>query len=297
MKKIILLFGVLLISICTSAQDIIYRVDGSEIRARVIEIIFDTIKYKNFGQLESPLLKISISDVFMIIYEGGEREIFKTKKQNDENNQINNTKHSIISKNNVSIDIIDSRYNKILIGERPSAFASAVGLIVQPNVPIKDNEKNIYSSAEETLKNVLEKKGFIDNNSSSSKLEIKILELSHIVKAGTYGLGGNITQVCRASISLSNNKNLIVQKDFNSLYVAKTKVFCSQHSILSKQYSDTFGKNSVTIDKKEIRRERRSEKLVEDLTATGNFIDFLIVFDDMINQLLSDNEFQSIIAE
>lgn len=65
------------------AQDIIIITDGNEIKSKVIEITSKTIKYKKFDYLDGPIRNINISNVFMVIYENGEREKFTTL-QNEE---------------------------------------------------------------------------------------------------------------------------------------------------------------------------------------------------------------------
>ena len=75
-KAIFIFFGILLYSISFS-QDIIYKIDGTEIRSKVLEITTDVIKYKIFDHLSSPARSISISEVFIIIYEDGTREVLK----------------------------------------------------------------------------------------------------------------------------------------------------------------------------------------------------------------------------
>jgi len=288
MKKISLLIGVLFITVCASAQDIIYKVDGNEIKAKVIEITTDAIKYKNFEQLENTLLTIPISQVFMVIYEGGEKEVFKAEKQQPSNNQIeNNTKLSGISKNNIFIDIIDKRGNKVLIGKEPSRGAAAVGLIVQPIASVNDNEGKIYSYAVKSLKSVLTKQGFENNDNSSYKFVIEILELFHEAKAGLYGGGGNVTQNCKTSISIISENNIIFKKDFNSLYSDKTKRFLSQLELMNNQYSET-------LDKKAQRKKSKAE--MKEYSVKGHFINFIVVFDDIVSQLLNDNEFQAVFS-
>ena len=79
MKSSILFITVLILTICTSAQDILYKTDGSEIKAEIIEITLDVIKYRNADQIEGPIFNVPISEVFMIIYEGGEKEVFKNQ--------------------------------------------------------------------------------------------------------------------------------------------------------------------------------------------------------------------------
>lgn len=72
----------ILISFNGFSQDIIYKKDGSEISAKIIEIEENSIKYKLFDQLEGPLRNVAKSEIFLIIYQDGTREKFETASQN-----------------------------------------------------------------------------------------------------------------------------------------------------------------------------------------------------------------------
>ena len=77
MKKVLLTFSLLLVTCILLAQDFIYRNNGKEIQAKVIEITIDLIKFRKFDFLDGPIYNISKSDVFMIVYENGQREVFQ----------------------------------------------------------------------------------------------------------------------------------------------------------------------------------------------------------------------------
>ncbi len=76
--KHLLLFIFLLFSFNLIAQDIIIKRNGDEIKSKILEITSETIKYKKFEFQDGPIRNINISDVFMVIYENGEREKFTT---------------------------------------------------------------------------------------------------------------------------------------------------------------------------------------------------------------------------
>jgi len=84
-KIIIPLVFLLLNCQITKSQDIIFKNDGSEIRATVIDIEDKDIKYKNFNQPEGPLRRISKFVVLMIKYQDGSIEKFNLihKSHND----------------------------------------------------------------------------------------------------------------------------------------------------------------------------------------------------------------------
>jgi len=69
------------------SQDIIVKKDGSEIKAKVVEIDLQKIKYKEFDFQNGPIRNIDKSDVFMIIYQNGKRENF-----NNDNPQLKEQK-------------------------------------------------------------------------------------------------------------------------------------------------------------------------------------------------------------
>lgn len=77
MQKITMTTLMLAISIVVSfSQDIILKKSGDEIAAKILEIGTTEIKYKDFGIQEGPILTILKSEIFMIKYKNGTREIF-----------------------------------------------------------------------------------------------------------------------------------------------------------------------------------------------------------------------------
>ena len=82
-QKILFLLLALVFSFVVRGQDIIYKTDGTEIKAKVIEIDENVVKYKNFDQLDGPLRSIGKIQVFLIIYANGQREKFETPKKEE----------------------------------------------------------------------------------------------------------------------------------------------------------------------------------------------------------------------
>ena len=81
MKKFFILSVSLLLGYVMSAQDIITKNDGTDIQAKVLEVEQSQVKYKKFTNLEGPTYTISLSDILMITYENGEREMYNSKKE------------------------------------------------------------------------------------------------------------------------------------------------------------------------------------------------------------------------
>ena len=87
---ILLLAGV---SHNVTAQDIIYKENGQQVKAKVKEITEVSIKYKRYDHLEGPLRNIPKREVFMIIYENGKREKFVSEKPKDQKDEKGKKPH------------------------------------------------------------------------------------------------------------------------------------------------------------------------------------------------------------
>lgn len=100
MKKSLMLLIALIGFINSFAQDYITLTNGDEIKSKVLEVNPDVIKYKNWANLDGPTYSITKSDVFMIKYINGTKDVFKTMssplsntsqlQQVDKPNQTNN---------------------------------------------------------------------------------------------------------------------------------------------------------------------------------------------------------------
>ena len=80
-NKCLLLFLALQCVSIIAAQDMVLKVNGDEIKAKVIEVGLTEIKYKRATNLTGPTYTVPISEVFMITYENGEKDVFgRTRK-------------------------------------------------------------------------------------------------------------------------------------------------------------------------------------------------------------------------
>lgn len=64
--------------------DLMTLKNGDEISCKVIEIEIDIIKYKRCDNLDGPLISVSKSDVFMIKYSNGTKEVIKSSDNSSE---------------------------------------------------------------------------------------------------------------------------------------------------------------------------------------------------------------------
>lgn len=67
------------------AQDIITKHNGEEIQVKVINVNDKEINYIKWSNMNGPTYTVPVSEVFMIKYENGEKDIFENKviKEND----------------------------------------------------------------------------------------------------------------------------------------------------------------------------------------------------------------------
>jgi len=78
MKKIMFLVALATgIATTTIAQDVIIKKDGCEIKATVIKVSRDEVEYKKFESPSGPTYTMSKSDIFMIKYADGTKDVFE----------------------------------------------------------------------------------------------------------------------------------------------------------------------------------------------------------------------------
>jgi len=76
--------------IITNAYDIILLKSGDEIKAKVLEVTDQQIKYKEFDFQSGPTRNLNISEVFMITYENGRKEVFNKQNASSKRQNVTN---------------------------------------------------------------------------------------------------------------------------------------------------------------------------------------------------------------
>ena len=76
-KRLFICILVIFLITTLKAQDIIIKENGDEIKAKVIEVGITEIKYKKFDNETGPVYTILKSELFMIKYENGTKELFE----------------------------------------------------------------------------------------------------------------------------------------------------------------------------------------------------------------------------
>ena len=89
MKKLCLLLIITSLSFNVFSQDIILKRSGDQIKAKVTEVSDEYIKYKKNGFENGPDFKMSVSEIFMLTFENGEKMMFEeanTKEKKSDSN-------------------------------------------------------------------------------------------------------------------------------------------------------------------------------------------------------------------
>jgi len=81
MKKLLIIIISLLFFSVIKAQDLIIQKNGDEIKAKVLEIDDVIIKYHKYENLTGPIYSIRKTEVFMIKYENGTKDVFGKQEE------------------------------------------------------------------------------------------------------------------------------------------------------------------------------------------------------------------------
>lgn len=81
MKRILLsLLGLLFVALSAQAQDLLTKQNGEELQVKVLEITPTDVRYRRTDNPDGPLITLRRTDVFMIRYASGAKELFGTNQ-------------------------------------------------------------------------------------------------------------------------------------------------------------------------------------------------------------------------
>lgn len=106
MKHFTFIFSALLVfSSFTFGQDLIIKKNGDEIKAKVLEVALSIVKYKKFDNLTGPTYEMLKSEVFMIKYENGTKDVINEIEtpKNQPSIIVNEPKKTVESKEKIDL--------------------------------------------------------------------------------------------------------------------------------------------------------------------------------------------------
>jgi hypothetical protein len=80
MKNILNILTILLIVLKLNAQDVITKKNSDDIKAKVLEVTNSEIKFKRFEDINGPTFSLLKSEVLMVRYENGTKDVFNDKQ-------------------------------------------------------------------------------------------------------------------------------------------------------------------------------------------------------------------------
>lgn len=85
MKKIITCFiATFFVANSMFSQDVLTKKTGDDIKAKVLEVTTTEVKYKKFDNLNGPVFSILKSELLLIRYENGSKDVFNDSKKVEE---------------------------------------------------------------------------------------------------------------------------------------------------------------------------------------------------------------------
>jgi len=203
MKKMVLkctiFLSIMVLANLTFAQDVIILKTGDEIKSKVLEITPDLVKYKKWENHEGPAYSVYKSDVFMIKYANGTKDVFNTvPTANSNTNQISNTSGKFLG---VWQPINTTRNHPITITKSGDNF------IVQ--TPIYDGGNGSYRGDQKLSAYYIKEQDKLEVSTSYGKVDI-IFDASsqHLIFYGT--------ELQKISNSFNSSDNSQTQQPQNS---------------------------------------------------------------------------------
>ena len=132
MKKILISIFCIVFSTLLFSQDNVILKSGEELKVKITEVSDNNIKYKKLNFLEGPNFTINTSDIFMIKYSNGEKQIFNNN--NESKSSTSNGKYSTIEEGTVV-----ALYAARTLSSKDMQVGSLVEFRVRSAIVDKDN--------------------------------------------------------------------------------------------------------------------------------------------------------------
>ena len=81
MKRVLNFFTIMIITICSYAQDIIVTKDAKKIDANILEVSTSEVRYKELDNLDGPIFILRSDEISSIIYANGKVVLYDQPKE------------------------------------------------------------------------------------------------------------------------------------------------------------------------------------------------------------------------
>lgn len=135
--------------------------NGEEVSARVLEITPTEVKYQKCGVTDGPLYIVKKTDVFMIKYANGSKEVFKVESTEPTTNNTSNTPKDKYTGPKKMHPLAILAFISAILGIWPLSGLASIGAIIFANIALKEikQKPNYYKG--EMLAKVARVLGYI----------------------------------------------------------------------------------------------------------------------------------------
>jgi len=168
MKNVLLITLTILFVFEAFSQDILLKRSGDQLEVKVTEIADDYIKYKKKGSENGPDYKISVSDIFMLTLQDGEKIMFNEsnkKTKNDFSILYAGTRIQLRMNETISSDRKDGR--QVKVGEIITLTVHQDVSDINGNILIKKDSQTIGKITQSVRRKAAGTKGKLSFNISS----------------------------------------------------------------------------------------------------------------------------------
>lgn len=154
MKKFVLfsLIFLLCFNFISSAQDIIFKKDGSKEEVKIVLVGDKEIQYKKFNNLEGPVYTLNKKDIVLITYQNGDFETIKSA--GDEKKAAKSELSENFAKNLLTYHLFDVIYGDFTIDYERILSSGTIGIKIPIGFGYAYNN-DYYNSHDNWVKNFI----------------------------------------------------------------------------------------------------------------------------------------------
>lgn len=152
MKILLFIIPFLFTGVFAFCQDIIFKRNGDEIKAKVIEVTTTEVKYKKFTMPAGPTYSLLKSDIFMIKYPNGEKDLFEDAKKT-QNTEESKTVNEGTANNSAPSEGSPNTQNTGGSGTQENVSNDQFQQFNQPSVNIKSTKFTVLHSNIQKINN------------------------------------------------------------------------------------------------------------------------------------------------
>jgi hypothetical protein len=183
-KSIFILLAFIAINITAFSQDVITQKTGEDIQAKILEVNQTEIKYKKFDNQTGPTFTVLKSDVQMIRYENGTKDIFNQTEEVKAESKTSNEDMQMKGKRDSEINYIGKKSGAGWTAATTILFSPLIGVIPAAACASSEpSDQNLNYRDNELMKDYAYNKAYVEQAHKTKK---KIVWTSFGVSSGAW---------------------------------------------------------------------------------------------------------------